>query len=196
VHTTSVNHPHGYLSVDVTANHMSSRSSALSPAGLSRDLVRCTVRAIRYDCLKVLTFAHQNRRAHSAAQTQAVVAADSRLVVYDAVPQANKIWIKGKHFSLENLLAGDRIAETWDNAAIATFKLSPQDYHRYHCPVTGKVKWWKRIHGDHYPVDPLCLTSGVDISTTNTRCAVCIESKEFGDVLFVAIGAIGIGSVM
>ena len=55
--------------------------------------------------------------------------------------------------------------------------------------------WWKAIKGDYYSVDPIAIRSDIDILTSNARCAVCIDSKEFGMVLFVAIGASEVGTV-
>lgn len=94
-----------------------------------------------------------------------------------------------------NLVANNELAQTWQDGAVASFRLSPQDYHRSHSPVTGKVKWYKQISGDYYEVDPWALRSWVDILTRNARCCVCIETQEFGDVLFVAIGATSVGTV-
>lgn len=127
--------------------------------------------------------------------TRAIIPADCRVVVYNSVPQARAIWIKGHHFTIENLVADEKAGHTWDSGAIASFRLSPQDYHRYHCPVDGTVKWWKQIQGDYYGVDPIAIRSDIDILTNNARCAVCIETEEFGKVLFVAIGASEVGTV-
>ncbi|ETN46482.1 phosphatidylserine decarboxylase [Cyphellophora europaea CBS 101466] len=127
--------------------------------------------------------------------TKAVVVADCRLVVYDSVAESKKLWIKGKDFTIGNLIEDDELAKSWHEGAIASFRLSPQDYHRYHSPVNGTVQWFKRMPGEYYQVDPLCLRSDIDILTSNARCAVCINSKEFGKVLFVAIGATDVGTV-
>lgn len=127
--------------------------------------------------------------------TVAVCVADSRVVVYPTVSQTRALWIKGKNFTIGNLVGDNDLARAWHDGAVASFRLSPQDYHRYHSPVNGKVKWFKQISGDYYNVDPLALRSWVDILTRNARCCVCIESKEFGDVLFVAIGAEDVGTV-
>lgn len=35
----------------------------------------------------------------------------------------------------------------------------------------------------------------MDVLAANARCAFCLETKEFGDVLFVAIGASDVGTV-
>lgn len=94
-----------------------------------------------------------------------------------------------------NLIADQDRAKPWHDGAVASFRLSPQDYHRYHSPVKGTVRWFKSIPGDYYQVDPLCLQSSVNILTQNARCCVCIETEEFGQVLFVAIGATDVGTV-
>lgn len=41
----------------------------------------------------------------------------------------------------------------------------------------------------------MALRSSVDIVSKNARSCVCISSSEFGDVLFVAIGATGVATI-
>lgn len=127
--------------------------------------------------------------------TKAVIVSDSRVVVYPTVEATRRLWIKGNEFTIANLIRDADRAKRWEDGAVASFRLSPQDYHRYHSPVEGTVKWFKAISGDYYQVDPVALQSSVNILTENARCCVCIESKEFGDVLFVAIGATDVGTV-
>ncbi|KAF1983303.1 phosphatidylserine decarboxylase [Aulographum hederae CBS 113979] len=102
----------------------------------------------------------------------AVVVADSRVVTYPTVSQVKKLWIKGHDFSITNL-----------------------DYHRYHSPVSGTVKLFRSMPGDYYQVDPVALGNHVDILTRNARDYVVIDTEEFGEVLFVAIGATDVGTV-
>lgn len=128
--------------------------------------------------------------------TKAVVIADSRVVVYPSVFEAQALWIKGKNFTMRNLTLDAKRAANWRDGGVASFRLSPQDYHRYHSPVSGRVSWFKQIAGDYYQVDPICLNSDVDILTRNARCCIAIETEEFGSVLFVAIGATDVCSVL
>ncbi|BGP01353.1 hypothetical protein JCM10021v2_005056 [Rhodotorula toruloides] len=127
--------------------------------------------------------------------TIAVISADSRVVTYPTVTLTIQLWIKGNDFSIAQLIDDPVKAKTWEDGAIASYRLSPQDYHRYHCPVAGTVSWWKELDGDYYEVDALALQSRVPILSANARSAVCIDSPEFGQVLFVAIGAIDVGTV-
>ncbi|KAL6240354.1 hypothetical protein RBB50_012724 [Rhinocladiella similis] len=126
---------------------------------------------------------------------KAVTVADSRVVVYDSVAVTRAIWIKGRHFTIENLIKDCSMSKKWADGAVASFRLCPQDYHRFHSPVTGIVTWWKRIPGEYYNVDPVALQSHVDILSENARHCACISSKEFGEVLFVAVGATGVGTI-
>ncbi|CAI6067134.1 unnamed protein product [Clonostachys chloroleuca] len=125
----------------------------------------------------------------------AVVAADSRVVAYESVAEAKHLWIKGKNFSISTPVMDTDLGSQLDGAAVASFRLSPQDYHRYHSPVSGKVKVFRSIPGDYYQVDVIALQRDVDILTRNRRVYLAIETKCFGDVFFVAIGATNVGSV-
>ncbi|KAJ5183275.1 hypothetical protein N7492_000891 [Penicillium capsulatum] len=127
--------------------------------------------------------------------TKAIVVSDSRLVVYPTLERIRALWIKGSQFTIHNLIQEDERSFQWKDGSIASFRLSPQDYHRYHSPVKGTVKWYKHIPGDYLQVDPVALHTSVNILTENARSCVCIESKEFGDILLVAIGATDVGSV-
>jgi phosphatidylserine decarboxylase len=127
--------------------------------------------------------------------SKAVVVADCRLVVYPSVSETRNLWIKGHNFTIANLIKDDVLARSWHDGAVASFRLSPQDYHRYHSPVRGTVSWYKSISGQYYQVDPVCLQSDVDILTENARCCICIDTVEFGKVLYVAIGATNVGTV-
>ncbi|KAI1463813.1 putative phosphatidylserine decarboxylase [Daldinia caldariorum] len=125
----------------------------------------------------------------------AVVVADSRVVTYESVAETRKLWIKGTDFTMKNLVMDTQLGEHFADAAVASFRLSPQDYHRYHSPVTGATKTFRSIPGDYYQVDPVALQSGVNILTSNARSYLVIETEQFGDVLFVAIGATDVGTV-
>lgn len=138
--------------------------------------------------------------------------AESRIVAYGSIEQTQKFWIKGHHFSIVSLLGtrpdADRdpsasaqertacqLARLWSSGSAAVHRLSPQDYHHYHSPVSGGVTYVHHIPGDYYGVDPLCINSSISVLDSNARTAVVIDTRDFGRVLFVAIGASEVGSV-
>lgn len=63
--------------------------------------------------------------------TVAVSPADSRMIAFESVSEASRIWIKGVEFSLKKLLGGSPSAKNFDGGSLAVFRLAPQDYHRY-----------------------------------------------------------------
>ena len=44
---------------------------------------------------------------------------DSRMVVYESVDKAHRFWIKGRHFSIANLLGPGYDPDHWVHGAIA-----------------------------------------------------------------------------
>ncbi|KAB2569058.1 Phosphatidylserine decarboxylase proenzyme 2 [Lasiodiplodia theobromae] len=127
--------------------------------------------------------------------SSAVCVADARLVTYSSVEETRRLWIKGADFSISQLVMDNQLGARFNGAAVASFRLSPQDYHRYHSPVSGTIKLFRSMPGDYYDVDPWALQSNVDILTRNARDYVLIETQGFGDVLFIAIGAADVGTV-
>jgi phosphatidylserine decarboxylase len=123
---------------------------------------------------------------------RAVVVADSRMVVYESVPESKKLWIKGNDFRITNLVMVTRLGAQFHSGAVASFRLSPQDYHS---PVSGRIREFRSIPGNYYQVDAIALRSKVDILTRNARSYVVIETSDFGKVLFVAIWATDVGTV-
>ncbi|WVF70191.1 phosphatidylserine decarboxylase [Kwoniella sp. CBS 6097] len=129
--------------------------------------------------------------------------ADSRLTVFPTVDKAKAIWIKGKQFTLPNLLTGDDETETRfkeiqedTNAALAICRLAPQDYHRFHSPVDGVVGDIKDIHA----VNPQAINEDLNVFTLNKRSVMLIHAnlgpgRESVPIAFVAIGAMLVGSI-
>lgn len=72
---------------------------------------------------------------------------------FQSVEDSKKFWIKGKQFTIPNLL-GDQLkdASMYDNGPLAIFRLAPQDYHRYHSPVDATVGEITPISGEYYTV--------------------------------------------
>eukprot|EP00249_Psilotum_nudum_P020373 c27674_g1_i1 orf=474-2495(-) len=126
----------------------------------------------------------------------AVCAADSRLIVFSCPDDARRFWIKGRKFSVRGLLGDEELANDFDGGAIAIFRLAPQDYHRFHVPISGSVGKFIEIPGHLYTVNPIAVNSKYcNVFTENKRVLVIISSKEFGKMAFVAIGATMVGSI-
>lgn len=79
-------------------------------------------------------------------------AADCRLMVFNSTDDAKKIWIKGRQFSVKELInkKGEETNSLPEGSSIAIYRLAPADYHRYHHPV-GSATVTSQIHaGEEY----------------------------------------------
>jgi phosphatidylserine decarboxylase len=84
-----------------------------------------------------------------------VSAADCRLMAFSTVNEATRLWIKGRDFTVQRLL-GDAYkheADKYMGGALVIFRLAPQDYHRFHSPVDGKIGTMTYIAGEYYTVN-------------------------------------------
>lgn len=126
----------------------------------------------------------------------AVCAADCRLMVYKSADDAKRFWIKGRKFSVRGLLGDEVLANDFEGGALAIFRLAPQDYHRFHMPISGVIGKNIMISGHLYTVNPIAVNSKYcNVFTENKRMVNVIISKEFGKMAFVAIGATMVGSM-
>ncbi|KAI8821406.1 phosphatidylserine decarboxylase-domain-containing protein [Fimicolochytrium jonesii] len=126
----------------------------------------------------------------------AVSAADCRLNCFTSVDKAKALWIKGREFTIPNLLADEEMAKIFDGGSVAIFRLAPQDYHRFHFPVdctVGPTKW---IDGSYFTVNPMAIRTTVDVYTENVRAVTYLDSPEFGKLAYVSIGAMMVGSIV
>jgi phosphatidylserine decarboxylase len=84
-----------------------------------------------------------------------VSAADCRLMTFECVSEATRLWIKGREFTVARLLgeAYKAEAERYTGGALAIFRLAPQDYHRFHSPVEGRIGPMTYISGEYYTVN-------------------------------------------
>ncbi|MCL7046913.1 hypothetical protein MKW94_009002 [Papaver nudicaule] len=125
----------------------------------------------------------------------AVCAADCRLMAFESVEDSMRFWIKGRKFSIEGLL-GTEVTTSFINGSLVIFRLAPQDYHRFHFPVTGRVASSVHIPGCLYTVNPIAVNSKYcNVFTENKRVVTIISTEEFGKVAFVAVGATMVGSI-
>ncbi|XP_021742063.1 phosphatidylserine decarboxylase proenzyme 2-like isoform X2 [Chenopodium quinoa] len=125
----------------------------------------------------------------------AVCGADSRLTAFKNVEDSTRFWVKGRKFSIQGLLGNDVSASHFIGGALVIFRLAPQDYHRFHLPVSGTIERFVHIPGCLYTVNPIAVNSLCDVFTENKRAVSIISTSCFGKVAFVAIGATMVGSI-
>ncbi|GAB2277675.1 phosphatidylserine decarboxylase [Dionaea muscipula] len=126
----------------------------------------------------------------------AVCAADSRLMAFKTVEESVRFWIKGRKFSIQGLLGNNVSCSPFIDGTLVIFRLAPQDYHRFHIPVSGIIERFVDIPGCLYTVNPIAVNSKYcNVFTENKRVASIISTTHFGKVAVVAIGATMVGSI-
>jgi len=133
--------------------------------------------------------------AEPTNQKLAVCGADSRANVFVTVTEATKLWIKGHGFTIGKLIQSESLAKEYQEGSVVIWRLAPQDYHRFHSPVTGTIKEVLPHAGTYYTVNPIAVRENVDVYTENKRVRIVLETPDFGEVIYMAIGATMVGSV-
>lgn len=124
--------------------------------------------------------------------------ADSRLIVFNNLTLAKSLWIKGNGFTIEKLLGKHNTTggKADDKFSVAIFRLAPQDYHRVHSPLNGKIIKISHIHGSYYTVNPMAVRSALDVFGENVRTIITLKTEEYGNVEIVMVGAMMVGSIL
>ena len=86
--------------------------------------------------------------------------ADARVRVYPLLSAEFRIWVKSGLFSVATLV-GEAPRRYFQDGSLGIFRLSPQDYHRYHSPVRGTVIGSTLVEGTRFATGPVALQSPV-----------------------------------
>lgn len=124
--------------------------------------------------------------------------ADCRITTFQSIDLATRYWIKGVGFTLEKLLGDAGLAKQFDGGSIVIARLAPQDYHRWHAPVTGTVTGVREIPGTYYTVNPQAINEPgtLDVFCENRRSVMTVQrSPSNAPIAIVAVGAMLVGSI-
>jgi phosphatidylserine decarboxylase len=125
----------------------------------------------------------------------AIMPADARYRVYSDLDACDGYLVKGKKFSLKKLLGSKELAQAYRHGGMVFARLCPVDYHRFHFPCDGVAHTAHLINGALFSVNPLALRRNMDIVTENRRMVTMIETKQFGTLLYLEVGATYVGSI-
>ena len=96
---------------------------------------------------------------------------------------------------MASLLQNQALAAGFEGGQLLIFRLSVEDYHRYHYPVTGRREPFVHIAGKLHTVNPIA-NDYYPIYKENTREYCTIHSREFGDVVMMEVGALLVGKIV
>ncbi len=182
-------------------------TDARLPAAPLRAAMRRFARAYRIDldeCPPLETYPTFGRffarpllpgRRPIAPGGEVVVSPVDALVSETGVATAGRlVQAKGIDYGVDALLGDAALGAAFEGGAWATLYLSPQDYHRIHFPLGGRVTGWRYVPGRLWPVNAASVRQVPGLFTVNERLVVLLESP-LGPVAIVSVGATVVGRV-
>lgn len=125
----------------------------------------------------------------------AILPADGRYLVYPDIENVDGFLVKGSKFSLLELLQNEELAELYAKGSMVIARLCPTDYHRFHFPCSCIPSAPEPFSGALHSVNPLALRKRIEIFAQNKRVLTVLQTKHFGQVLFIEVGATCVGAI-
>ena len=131
------------------------------------------------------------------------IAADPRAIaspVDGAVSECGRIederlmQAKGRHYTLDDLLAGQPWAKRFAGGAFATVYLAPFNYHRIHMAVRGTLLDTVYVPGRLFSVNAVTAQLVPRLFARNERVLTLFDT-DFGRFALVLVGALNVGSI-
>jgi phosphatidylserine decarboxylase len=119
---------------------------------------------------------------------------DGRLLIAGSLEKGQLLQSKGMESSLQNLLGNNRFYKQFLGGNYMTIYLSPQDYHRIHSPVEGRILGYYYQPGKLFPVNNLAVNSINQLFSKNERLITYIQSDR-GLVAVIKVGATSVGKI-
>jgi len=121
---------------------------------------------------------------------------DGRMYAWKDIDINRLVQVKGLSYSLKDLLRDDDLASRYEGGVLAILRLCPLDYHRFHFIDGGICSKTVKIKGHYYSVNPVALKSISRLYCQNKREYSVFKSDNFGDVLYIEVGATSVGSIV
>ena len=117
---------------------------------------------------------------------------DGQLTQSGQISNATLIQAKGKHFSVEVLLAENAPPHNYSDFAV--IYLSPKDYHRVHMPMDGKLKKMVYVPGRLFSVNRVTASHIEGLFTKNER-VICYFDTHIGEIAIIFVGAMLVAGI-
>jgi phosphatidylserine decarboxylase len=139
---------------------------------------------------------HLKPEARPRAESPAIMPADGRYQFYPMIGKDDPFTVKGSTFCLQTLLQDRQEAQSFIDGSLVIARLCPTDCHRFYFPIDCTPTQAKLIDGKLFSVNPIAIQDNPWIYYKNRRVVTYLESKIFGKVAFLEIGATNVGSIV
>jgi phosphatidylserine decarboxylase len=111
-----------------------------------------------------------------------------------SIDGATLLQAKGRRYTLDELLAGEKWAGHFEGGCFATIYLAPFNYHRVHMPVGGDLKETVFVPGRLFSVNGTTAAYVPRLFARNERVLTLFDSA-FGEFALIMVGALNVGSM-
>jgi phosphatidylserine decarboxylase len=122
--------------------------------------------------------------------------AEARYFAWERVHRAQVFPIKGHSLDAEHLLGSADRGRAFNGGPVLLARLAPVDYHHLHYPDDGTTIENQRLGKKLWAVNRNALQNQPDILFRNERKVQILETKNFGRLGFVEIGALSVGRIV
>jgi len=120
--------------------------------------------------------------------------ADGRVQQAGRIDRGQLLQAKGLYYGVDELLADPRALPAFDGGQFLSIYLAPQDYHRVHTPLTGRVRSMHYAPGERWAVNERTAGAVPRLFTVNERIC-CHFEGEYGTFCLVLVGALNVASI-
>lgn len=120
--------------------------------------------------------------------------ADSKISYY-LIDENTHLHIKDTLYTIEELLDDKTIAKKYHGGICLVCRLAVDDYHHYHYIDSGTTKSYRFIKGKFHTVNPIA-NDYYPIYKQNTRSYSLLSTENFGDVIYMEVGALMVGKIV
>ncbi len=135
-------------------------------------------------------------RKYDVAEEKLLSPGDGRLQAWENIDTEKLLQIKGMPYSLSELLKDEKLAREYKGGTYLILRLCPVDYHRFHFFDSGKCMETQKVKGEYYSVNPVALSKIPELFCRNKREYSIFKTDNFGEVLFIEVGATSVGSII
>ena len=120
---------------------------------------------------------------------------DGLVSQFGKIEHGQLIQAKGKYFTLQDLLAGNKeLSEKFNGGEFATIYLSPKDYHRVHMPCEGQLQQSIYVPGALFSVNLTTANHINGLFARNERLINIFQSGN-GPVAVILVGAMLVAGI-
>jgi phosphatidylserine decarboxylase len=134
-------------------------------------------------------------RSFPARDSQMGAFAEARYFGWERIAPDQRFPIKGHSLCADDIIGSAALARSFARGPVLLARLAPVDYHRIHYPDDGKTTHSDRIGGKLWTINWRALRNKPDILFSNERHVQILDTRNFGRLGFVEIGAMTVGRI-